>query len=147
MTTARQTRSTFKLEITVDVAIDAPAEKVWALITDAAKITEWNSAVTKIEGDIAVGNKLSIQVPISDRTFTPKVVAMEENRRMVWGDGFAPMFRGERTYTLTPTDSGCTFTMTEVFSGLMFPMIAGSLPDMGPSFDTWAADLKAAAEA
>jgi hypothetical protein len=36
--------------------------------------------------------------------------------------------------------------MTEVFSGLMLPMIKRSLPDFGPSFTTYAADLKGAAE-
>ena len=36
--------------------------------------------------------------------------------------------------------------MEEVFSGLMLPMIKGSLPDFGPSFEQWVADLKAEAE-
>ena len=37
--------------------------------------------------------------------------------------------------------------MTEVFTGLMLPMIAGSLPDFVPVFETYATDLKNAAEA
>jgi hypothetical protein len=37
--------------------------------------------------------------------------------------------------------------MTEVFAGLMLPMIKGSLPDFGPIFEQYAADLKKAAEA
>jgi hypothetical protein len=36
--------------------------------------------------------------------------------------------------------------MTEVFSGLMLPMIGGRLPDFGPIFERYAADLKARAE-
>jgi hypothetical protein len=36
--------------------------------------------------------------------------------------------------------------MTEVFSGPMLPMIAGRLPDFGPIFERYAADLKAEAE-
>jgi len=36
--------------------------------------------------------------------------------------------------------------MTEVFSGVMFPLIKKSLPDFGPAFETYAADLKRAAE-
>jgi hypothetical protein len=36
--------------------------------------------------------------------------------------------------------------MVEVFSGLMLPMIAGSLPNFGPAFEQYAADLKRAAE-
>jgi hypothetical protein len=37
--------------------------------------------------------------------------------------------------------------MEEVFSGLMLPMIRGSLPDFGPAFEAFARDLKRAAEA
>jgi hypothetical protein len=36
--------------------------------------------------------------------------------------------------------------MAEVFSGIMLPMIAGSLPDFGPVFEQYASDLKRGAE-
>lgn len=66
---------------------------------------------------------------------------------MQWSDGFAPMFKGVRTFTLTPKGNGVTeFAMTEVFSGLMLPMIKGSLPDFRDAFETYARDLKRAAE-
>jgi hypothetical protein len=38
------------------------------------------------------------------------------------------------------------FEMTETFSGLMLPMIASRLPDFGPIFERYAADLRAGAE-
>ncbi|HEX3773921.1 MAG TPA: hypothetical protein VHV51_05615 [Polyangiaceae bacterium] len=66
---------------------------------------------------------------------------------MVWSDGFAPMFRGVRSYTLQENTDGTTgFSMREVYSGLMLPMIRGSLPDFGPPFEQFASDLKRAAE-
>lgn len=37
--------------------------------------------------------------------------------------------------------------MREEFSGLMAPLITRSIPDLQPSFDRFAADLKARAEA
>ena len=36
--------------------------------------------------------------------------------------------------------------MTEVFSGVMLPMIKKGLPDFRPVFEAYAADLKKAAE-
>jgi len=39
-------------------------------------------------------------------------------------------------------DGSTAFSMTEVLSGVMLPMIKSSLPDFGPSFETYAADLK-----
>ncbi|MFO0671109.1 MAG: hypothetical protein U0235_16025 [Polyangiaceae bacterium] len=67
--------------------------------------------------------------------------------RMVWSDGMAPMFKGERTFTLTARGDGTTdFEMVEVFSGVMLPMIKGSPPDFGLLFDRYALDLKREAE-
>jgi len=66
---------------------------------------------------------------------------------MVWKDGFAPMFSGVRTFSLTPKSDGTTdFSMIEVFKGIMLPLIKGSLPDFKPNFEQYALDLKAAAE-
>jgi hypothetical protein len=36
--------------------------------------------------------------------------------------------------------------MAEAYTGLMLPLIAGSLPDFRPTFEQYAADLKRAAE-
>jgi hypothetical protein len=66
---------------------------------------------------------------------------------MVWSDGAAPMFKGVRTFELTENADGTTdFSMVEVFTGLMLPMIKGTLPDFGPPFEQYATDLKRAAE-
>jgi hypothetical protein len=139
--------STFRLECNVSINIRAPREKIWALLTNAADFPRWNSTVTSIKGDIALGQKLELRVPISDRTFSPKVTELVPGTRMVWSDGMAPMFKGERTFTLTARDDGTTdFEMVEVFSGVMLPMIKGSLPDFGPVFDRYARDLKNEAE-
>ena len=145
---ATKTNATFSMECTVTISIDAPPERVWALLTDAKDFPRWNSTVTKIEGTIALGEKLALQVPAAQaRTFTPKVTELETARRMVWSDGMAPMFKGVRTFQLEPQPGGATqFTMHERFAGIMLPMIKGSLPDFGPSFEAYAVDLKRAAE-
>ncbi len=144
---ASQSASTFRMECGVELDIHAPAPKIWALLTGAQDFPRWNSTVTRLEGDVALGSSLKLQVPISKRTFTPRVSELEAPKRMVWSDGFAPMFRGVRTFTLTEKPGGVTaFDMREVFSGLMLPMIRGSLPDFGPSFEQFASDLKREAE-
>lgn len=148
-TPAQKTESTFRMEYAVEIGIRATPGAIWSRLTDAAGFPAWNSQVTSIEGEIALGKTLKLKVPVApERVFTPSVTALEAERRMVWGDGFAPMFRGERTFSLTPEPDGTTtFCMVEVFSGLMLPMIKGSLPDFRPVFDRYAADLQAAAEA
>lgn len=141
---AQKNKSAFRLEHAVAVNVRAKPEILWNLLTDAAGFPAWNSTVTSIDGEIAKGNRLALRVPAApERVFKPKVIELEPGRRMVWSDGMAPMFRGVRTFTLEPREDGSTdFTMVEVFSGLMVPMIAGSLPDFGPAFEQYSADLK-----
>jgi hypothetical protein len=145
---ATKTATSFRQSCSIQCQIQAPAERIWALLTDARRVPEWSSTVTSLDGEIALGQKLAMVVPLAPkRTFRPKVTRLVANHAMEWCDGFAPMFRGVRTFTLTPRTGGVTeFAMVEVFSGLMLPMIKRSLPDFGPAFETYAADLKRAAE-
>jgi hypothetical protein len=55
---------------------------------------------------------------------------------------------GTRVYTLTETNGGQTiFEMNERIGGPIFPLFAGKIPSFDASFEQFAADLKAAAEA
>ena len=145
--TITKTRSTFSLSCRVDVNIGARAAVVWHLLTDAQRFPTWNSTVTGIEGQIREGERLRLHVPGTTRTFTPKVSDVMPNERMTWSDGVAPLFRGVRTFSLRPRDDGSTdFTMEEQFSGVVFALVKGSLPDFGPIFERYASDLKREAE-
>jgi hypothetical protein len=129
------------------VNIGAGAAVVWHLLTDAQRFPKWNSTVTGIEGQIREGERLRLHVPGTTRTFTPKVSDVVPNERMTWSDGVAPLFRGVRTFSLRPRDDGSTdFTMEEQFSGVVFALVKGSLPDFGPIFERYASDLKREAE-
>ena len=142
-------RSTFAMTCTVTTDIAAPVERVWALVTDAAAMTRWNSTLTSIEGPIELGGTVVMQVPEAPgMSFKPKVVRFEANREMEWRQGTRGMFLGVRTYTISapPGGSPTRFEMTERFSGLLLPMIGRRLPDFGPIFRRYAVDLKAEAE-
>jgi uncharacterized protein YndB with AHSA1/START domain len=146
-TKTTRTSRTFRLECATSITIDAPPARIWALLTNATDFPRWNSTVTRIAGPIEHGAKLALEVPAAPgRTFKPRVTRFEPERTMEWSDGFAPMFKGVRTFTLTPRGDSTAFSMVEVLSGLMLPMIRRSLPDFAPIFDTYAADLKREAE-
>ena len=68
---------------------------------------------------------------------------------MVWSGGMPlGLFRGVRTFTLTPQGEGSTKVhIREEYSGPMLGMIWKSMPDLQPSFNTFATGLKAKAEA
>ncbi len=145
---ATKTGSAFRMDCAINTTIHASPDQIWALLTDAAGFPRWNSTVTSIEGEIAEGQTLKLKVPATkERVFKPRVSKVVPGRSMLWSDGMAPMFKGVRTFTLTPNADGTTeFSMREEFSGLMLPMIKGSLPDFAPMFEAYAADLKRAAE-
>jgi hypothetical protein len=130
------------------IQIQAPADRVWALLTDAPGFPSWNTTVDKIEGRIALGEKITVHAKISPgRGFPVKVTALTPNERMVWSGGMPlGLFKGERTYTLEPTTGGVEFAMREVFSGLFSPLIEKSIPDLTPAFDEFATALKRRAE-
>src|SRR5690349_5181144 len=93
--TATKKASTFRLECSISITIHAQPESIWALLTDAAKFPSWNSTVTSLDGTIARGERLALRVPAAPgRVFKPRVVELEPATRMVWKDGFAPMFKG-----------------------------------------------------
>ena len=144
---ANKGKTTFRMECGVSININAPASRIWALLTNAKDFPRWNSTVQSIEGDIAAGQKIALYVKVAPgRAFKLTVSEFVPDKRMVWGDGNF-IFRGVRTYTLTPKpDNSTDFTMSEVFTGAMLPLIAGSLPDFGPEFEKYAADLKREAE-
>lgn len=144
--TAVKATRLFRRSVRVDVDVKATPEKIWSLLTNVADAPRWNSTITQIEGRVALGEQLTIKVPISTRTFNVKVDVLDPHRRLVWSDGNA-VFRGVRTYTLTPHGGGSTaFSMEEVFTGFMLPLIGLSLPDFTPVFEQYAADLKKEAE-
>ncbi len=145
---AQVTKSMFRMEYAVSGVIQAKPERIWSLLTAAADFPRWNSTVQSISGRIADGEKIALKAKIApDRVFNLKVGDVTANRSMVWRDGTAPMFTGVRTFTLAPAgDAATTFSMAEVYSGIMLPMIAGSLPDFRASFEQYFADLKREAE-
>jgi hypothetical protein len=128
---ATKVESAFRMSCGIRANIKASPARVWSLLTDASGFARWNSTVTRIDGEIAEGGTLRVVVPTAPkRTFKLKVSAVDPGRSMIWSDGMAPMFK-----------------MHEEFAGLMLPLIKPSLPDFAPVFETYAADLRRAAEA
>jgi hypothetical protein len=131
----------------VAVEIDAPPEKVMAVLT-RGDFPKWNSTVTKFEGEVALGKTVKlVSVLAPTRTFKLKVSELTADS-MVWEDGMPfGLFRGVRSFRASRTPKGTTvFAMSEIFSGAMLGMISKSLPDQRATFETYARDLKTEAE-
>jgi hypothetical protein len=130
--------------------IAATPDTIWAILTDGARYPEWDPYAERIEGQIAPGAKIVIYTKVAPgRAFPVTVKEFDPGKRMLWASGMPlGLFKGERSFTLTPTGDGMVeFTLREEFSGLLLGMIAPSLPDMSEPFRQFTAGLKARAEA
>lgn len=133
----------------VKKSIKASPEVIWGLLTDAKSYPEWNPAVLGIEGEIAEGERIKLSSIVNpDRQFKLNVSDVDAPKSMVWWDGMPlGLFKGVRTFSLNPRDDGATeFSMEEVYSGLMAPLITKSIPDLTESFEIFATGLKTEAE-
>lgn len=134
----------------VSTAIHAQPQTIWQLLTDASAYPVWNTTVNKVEGRIAPGETVTVHAKINPgHAFPVKVTEFVPEKKMAWSSGMPlGLFKGQRTFTLTPRAGGMVeFSMTEVFSGMLSPLIERSIPNLQPAFDEFAAALKKTAEA
>ena len=127
--------------------IAAEPEAVWAVLTDPARIMAGGLGVVRLEGKIALGQKIRLESTVAPgRVFTLTVAQATAPRQMVWTSGAPLIFNGRRTFTLSPKPGGTEFHMAEVYRGLMLPLIWRSMPNMQPSFEQFADGLKRVVE-
>ncbi len=129
--------------------IAASPEAIWAILTNAAGYPEWDPSVERIEGRIGPGERITAYTKLTPgRAFPATVTNFVPARSMTWTGGLPlGLFKGERTFTLSPrADGGTEFTLREVFSGPMLGLFGRSLPNLTPVFEQFAAGLKRHAE-
>src|SRR5688500_5273911 len=117
----------------VSRTIQAPPERLWTFLTDAQGYPAWNPAVDRVEGRIAPRQTIKVFGPVNpDRACPVEVGVVEAAKRMTWTGGMPlGLFQGVRTVTLRAAGDGRTeFTMEEVYSGPLVPVLGRSVPDL-----------------
>ena len=135
-------------KIEVGKVISAAPEVVWEKLTDIGALVAGGLGIVSLTGEMRAGGRLKLVSEVAPgRAFALKVTEFVPGQRMVWTSGMPlGLFKGVRTFTLTPVPGGTELTMCEVFTGLMLPMIWKSMPDLTPSFQKFATGLKQLAE-
>src|SRR3954469_11090854 len=75
------------------VAIDAPADKVWAMLTDVSSYPAWNTYIVEASGTLKVGEKLKIVEEISGRRHSHSVRVTHfqpADRQLAWQGSLFP---------------------------------------------------------
>jgi hypothetical protein len=109
-------------------AVEAPAERVWEVLTDFDRWAEWNPSVPSIEGEPRVGSTVALTLAMPGRPSAKVKAALTEvvpERRLVWDGTVGPkwLFAGHREFLIEPQPDGTVlFTHVEDVSGLLFPL-------------------------
>jgi hypothetical protein len=140
-------------EIYTELEINAPAERVWELLTALDAFPQWNPFIRKASGELKEGARLEvfIQPPGSKgMTFRPVVLRVQPARELRWrGRLLIPgLFTGEHVFTLEPLKPDqVRLVQREEFRGILVPLLWHSLDrDTRRGFVEMNQALKARAE-
>jgi hypothetical protein len=137
--------------ISVTTEINAPAEVVWAQLTDTAAFAEWNPFMPKLAGALVEGARLEVRITppgAKGMTFRPTVTAVEEDRKLEWLGRFLVrgLFDGRHSFVLSPVPGGTRLTQEETFTGVLVPALASTLAKTEEGFRQMNEALKLRAE-
>jgi hypothetical protein len=116
-------------ELHSDILINAPAERVWQIVTDLERYADWNPFIPRASGRIAPGERIRIEVQpagLKPVRFRPKVLHVEPGRSFYWEGRLAlpGLFTGRHHFELHQNGGGSVrFVQWEQFSGLLLPLI------------------------
>ncbi|MGY1824211.1 SRPBCC domain-containing protein [Geodermatophilus sp. SYSU D00079] len=129
--------------------IDASPDQVWALLVDVGSWRDWDSGVDRVEGRVALGERLTLYATmIRSRPFVVTVTELRPREAMRWRGGLPfGLAVIERTYRLDEQeDGGTVVTVREDHTGPLAAVLGRTTPDLNPSFRQFCDGLKARAE-
>lgn len=140
-------------ELVTTIAIDAPPERVWEVLTDFDRYAEWNPFM-RVVGRANEGARLTVELhPPEGRetAFRPTVTRSDYGRAFEWVGhlGVPGLFDGEHRFVLEPGADGERTTLTHaktfrgVLSGVLYGMVGA---DTEAGFRQMNDALKARAE-
>ncbi len=139
-------------DIANDIWIARPPAEVWRVLTETAAFPSWNPAMQRLDGRLAVGQRITVDIgaPGDTTTFHPILLEVATGRALRWRGGFWPggIFDGEHGFRLLPEQTGTRFIQSERFSGLLVGTLTrGMVDDTERSFRAMNTALKDRVEA
>ena len=141
-------------ELHSEIEINAPAQRVWEVLTDFASYPRWNPFIRRASGVPRTGERLEVRMePSGSRgiTLRPEVLNAETNHELRWlGHLFVRgLFDAEHSFTIEPLgETRVRFVQREDFRGLLVPLFSGALDrDTRRGFEEMNRALKERAEA
>jgi uncharacterized protein YndB with AHSA1/START domain len=113
-------------DFSITVNIAAPPDRVWAVMADVERWSEWTPTVTQIQrlerGPLVVGSRARIRQPKLPSAVW-QVSELLEGRSFTWVSR-SPGVLVTATHSVEPTAQGTRATLSLRFSGFFGPLIA-----------------------
>ncbi len=141
------------MQLRTETEIDAPAARVWQVLTDFDRYHEWNPFITRVKGELRVGAELEVTIsaPESDEmNFRPTLLACTPAEELRWRGKLwiKGLFDGEHFFKLHELDGARTrFVHGEDFEGILVRFLHGKLTHVARGFVYMNRALKAHVEA
>jgi hypothetical protein len=134
--------------------VNAPANRVWDILTTLDRYPEWNPQIPQASGDLREGGRINLRLALPGRPAMDVSAAIEQSRPtslLTWrGHVGAPwLFEGYRRFEITPVATGrVSVTHVEDIHGLLAPLFSMMMgAQVQTSHDALNAALKSRAEA
>ena len=116
-------------ELRTEIEIDAPADRVWRVLTEFDAYPDWNPFLRRASGEVKEGARLEVYMQSSGgrgMTFRPTVIRAEPNREFRWLGhlGVSGLFDGEHSFTIESLEGDrVRFVQSERFTGVLVPLM------------------------
>ena len=149
-------RARYMKELRTEIEINAPAARIWHILTDFASYPDWNPFLRWVRGEARTGARLEVRIqPSGTRgmTFRPTVLRADPERELRWLGylGVPGLFDGEHEFTIARLSGGhllVRFVQRERFTGVLVPLLFKLLErDTRRGFEEMNRALKTRAEA
>lgn len=135
------------------IRINAPIEKVWAILLDLPRYPEWNPFTYRVDSTLTIGAPVDLYVRMrkrGERVQREYVRTVQAPTTLSWGMtmGHAVVLTALREQKLERIDAqSCSYQSTDAFRGALTPLVTYLFgEDIEEGFNAVARALKAHAE-
>lgn len=117
-----------KYQIKTEITIKGTKDQVWQVLTDFDAYAQWNPFIKKVEGQVALGNRISVE--LGGMHFKPLVKRLEQGKAFEWLGHLwiKGIFDGRHKFEIIERNAHeVTFIHSEDFSGVLVGLIKKKL--------------------
>jgi hypothetical protein len=110
------------IPLQTELAIAAPVERVWRVLTDFASYPDWNPLIVLARGEARAGARVAFRVralPSGPPLRFTATLQRCDGHRLEWTGGVPLVFRGRHSFRLIDEAGGTRLLHGEEFTGVI----------------------------